>query len=424
MRHMKKAWSNMLAMVGVVLLAACLAGCEETEEYDELPDTNAEKTVIMYLPWTGNGSASLYRYFQQNITDINNAVTTEGGLGDKQLLIFISESATQGVLIRLRYENGVCFNDTIRTYNNTEDWNLTLNSKHWVTYLMNQVCSYAPADIYSLIIGSHGYGWIDAEHIQEASAAKALKRRLMMTPQGERPITRGSRSFGYTGLLTDISTLAEGIAESNIGKMQYILFDDCNMNNIETAYALREVTDYLIASPTEIMAYGMPYEKMWKYLADVSPNYDKICNEFYNFYSTYHVGEYDCGTIGVTDCSQVDSIASLMKQINKSFTFDTSLVNTVQNLDGYNPPIFFDLGDYVRNLCTDTELLATFEAQLQRLVPHKANTEYYFSALSRYGRHLITSYSGITISDPSQNEMAAGKSSTAFHAATHEEESE
>lgn len=41
--------------------------------------------------------------------------------------------------------------------------------------------------------------------------------------------------------------------------MEYILFDDCYMSSLEAAYDLRHVTRHLIACPTEIMAYGMPY---------------------------------------------------------------------------------------------------------------------------------------------------------------------
>ena len=44
---------------------------------------------------------------------------------------------------------------------------------------------------------------------------------------------------------TDITTLAKGISNAGL-KMEYILFDDCYMSSIEVAYALKDVTDYLI----------------------------------------------------------------------------------------------------------------------------------------------------------------------------------
>lgn len=42
-------------------------------------------------------------------------------------------------------------------------------------------------------------------------------------------------------------------------KMEYILFDDCYMSSVKAAYELREATRFLIASASEMMAYGMLY---------------------------------------------------------------------------------------------------------------------------------------------------------------------
>jgi len=97
-----------------------------------------------------------------------------------------------------------------------------------------------------------------------------------------------TRYFGgtTTKYQTDITSLAKGITMAGIKKMEYILFDNCYMSSIEVAYELRNVTNYLIASPTEIMAYGMPYAVVGEYLFGKT-NYKAVCNGFYSFYSTY-----------------------------------------------------------------------------------------------------------------------------------------
>lgn len=122
-----------------------------------------------------------------------------------------------------------------------------------------------------MIIGSHGVGWLPANY-------------------HEKPKTR---FFGGTTLeyQTDISTLTQSIKNANM-QMQYIMFDDCYMSTIEVAYDLREVTHYLIGCTSEIMAYGMPYNKMWKELSSISPNYQQITDIFYNFYSNYNTPLY------------------------------------------------------------------------------------------------------------------------------------
>ena len=48
----------------------------------------------------------------------------------------------------------------------------------------------------------------------------------------------------------------------NVLLRQFIMFDDCYMSSMEVAYDLKDVTDYIIASTSEVMAYGMPYEKV------------------------------------------------------------------------------------------------------------------------------------------------------------------
>lgn len=96
-----------------------------------------------------------------------------------------------------------------------------------------------------------------------------------------------------------------------------------------------------------------------------------------------------------------------MKEINHRYTFDPSLTSSLQRLDGYYPVIFFDYGDYVSKLCPDETLVARFNEQLNRTVPFKRNTEYFYS-MSR-GEVKINTFSGITISDPSTHSLASKK---------------
>ena len=181
------------------------------------------------------------------------------------------------------------------------------------------------------------------------------------------------------------------------------------MSSVEVAYDLKDETDYLIGSTSEVMAYGMPYAEIGQYLIG-KVDYEGICDGFYSFYSNY--SEMPCGTIAVTDCSELDNLAAIMKEINHQYTFDSSLTSSLQRLDGYNPVIFFDYGDYVSKLCPDKTLVAQFNEQLNRTVPFKRNTEYFYS-MSR-GKVKINTFSGITISDPSTNRLASGKKETAW----------
>ncbi|MGP1493268.1 MAG: clostripain-related cysteine peptidase [Prevotella fusca] len=362
------------------------------------PPTEAENTIFVYMPWSGS-PGSLYPFFQKNLTDIKQAVESQGGLGDKHLIVFISDSPSKGSLINVKYQQGRCVDDTVAVFNNTLA-SQQLNSANWITTVLKRVQAYAPARSYSMIVGCHGMGWIPGNSgTRSRYTTSAFRRRDV-----ERlPLTRW---FGGDTYKTDISTFDKGIEQSGIGKMQYILFDDCYMSTIEVAYELRHSAKHIIACPTEIMAHGMPYDLLWTELSKSSPDYGSICDTFYNFYISY---SYPYGTIGVIDCSQIDGMVDIMKSINHSGNLVSVSEDDVQIMDGYQPAMFFDMGDYVRKIAkNETALLARFERQLSLLVPYKRNTPSFFTEVRSPGVGdvlPINTYSGITISDLSSNTM-------------------
>ncbi|WP_294475375.1 clostripain-related cysteine peptidase [uncultured Bacteroides sp.] len=400
-----------------LFLSFSMGSCEKVEWISTTPDTEEtdpddeeeepadrsdnDQTVFMYLPWSTN----LLPFFGDNINDMKTIIG-KNILKNERVVVFLASSPTKATLFELTYKKGKCKEKALKEYNFET---LEYTTAEGITSILNDVKQYAPAKRYAMTIGCHGYGWIPKSGMSSRSGFRANK---MHWEYENVPMTRffGGLSTAYQ---TDITTLATGISDAGL-KMEYILFDDCYMSTVEVAYDLKEVADYLIACPTEIMARGMPYEIIGQYLiGDI--DYNSICNEFYAFYSTYE--EMPCGTIGVTDCSELDNLASMMKAINQQYTFDSSLTSSLQRLDGYSPVIFFDYGDYVSKLCKDSELLEQFNEQLERTVPFKRNTDYYYSRSS--GRVKINTYSGITISDPSTNPDTSSKEETAWYKATH-----
>ena len=112
------------------------------------------------------------------------------------------------------------------------------------------------------------------------------------------------------------------------------------MSSVEVAYELRGVTDYLIGSTSEIMAYGFPYASAGRHMLG-EVDYEGICDAFHAFYSTY---TYPYGTIGVTRCAGLEKLADIMRRINAAHAFDPGRLGDLQRLDGYTPTLFFDCG--------------------------------------------------------------------------------
>lgn len=387
---------RIFAMLCATVLCLSFVSCEKDDDGGS-EETN-ERTLFMYMPWSSNLTAN----FRQNIADMEECISGNG-LNNEKVVVFLATSSSKAEMFEICLDNGKCERKTLKEYVNP-----ACTTAAGIASILGDVKSFAPAKVYSMTIGCHGMGWIPVGETRGRDATVVK----MHWEHGNVPETRyfGGTTAEYQ---TNISTLAEGIGQAGM-RMEYILFDDCYMSSIEVAYELKDVTDYLIASTSEIMAYGMPYATMGKYLLG-TPDYRAVCETFYDFYSSYE--EMPCGTLAVTDCSELDDMALIMKEINSRYSFDGSLAESVQRLDGYTPPLFYDFGDYVATLCDDRVLLQEFNDQLDRTVPYKTHTDYFYSMAS--GMIPIRAFSGITTSDPSVNSLAVTKTNTKWYKATH-----
>lgn len=390
--HSYKNIITFILPVFIFLISSC-----DDSDTDVKEPAIAEQTVFMYMPWSGE---DIYPYFLENISAFERAIKNNKGLNGKKLMVFISSDGSNACMFKISYKNNKCVRDTLKKYTfNTPEY----TTSSGIRSILTEVMAEAPANNYAMIIGCHGMGWIPVG----TTVARTKKSNAG---------AHKTRYFGHSSdskYQTDITTLAEGIKTAGV-KMDYILFDDCYMSNIETAYDLKDATNYMIASTCEIMIVGMPYDLIGGSL--LKNDYKGVCENFYYFYSNY---EKPCGTIGVTDCREIEQMAAIMNEINTS-SFDTEAdISGVQKLDGLSPTVFFDFGDYVSKICKDEELLYKFNAQLDKLVPYKAHTETFYSNFTGAQKQ-INSFSGLTISDPTTNSrVKALKEQTAWYIATH-----
>lgn len=399
------------------VILACtmiLSSCSEDEPVN-VEDFN-KQTILVYMPWSGDSNVSgLYKIFKENLDSIESGIKAKKGLKGSRLVVFLSKSATESELYEVKYENKEFVHQPIKTYSGN-----AYTTASGIAEIINDTKSAAEALNYAMIIGCHGTGWTYKANWKDYPYQ--AKKYNFMTRQRVTQWER-TRFFGSVNDLenyaTDIEVLAEGIAQTGT-KMQYILFDDCYMANIETAYMLKDVCNFLIGSTSEVIAIGMPYASMWASLATPVPNYATAVNKFHEFYSNYKVAS---GAIAVIDCRQVDGLANIMRDINAVYTLDDKQRDSIQVLDGFKPNIFFDLGDYVDKLCQDERMKATFKAQLAKVVRSKSVTDSIYSYIYPYERPKfikIKNFSGITISDPTLHVAPSrGLQQTGWWKATH-----
>lgn len=410
-RYIKAIWMTF----SIIITCLLLSSCSKDDPNNDNPDS--QHTVLLFMPWTGDATNNhgLYSSFIQNLNSIEQAVIDNKGYAG-HLIVFLSTSASESQLYEIVYDNGNIRRNTIKTYTDT-----SYTTASGLAQVLNDVKATTRSSSFSMIIGGHGSGWTYAADWEQSShAAKAAPHSTAHDDEASPyPTTRFFGSHLPNEYAIDIETLAKGISQTGI-TLQYLLFDNCYMANIETAYELRHVTNWLIASTSEIISIGMPYSSMWSNLSASDPSYKNIVDSYYDFYSSYST---PCGSLSAIDCRQMDDLASMMRDINSRYTITDAITDSIQVLDGYKSAMFYDLGDYVDHLCTDSTLLDEFHTLLKRAVPYASTTNTLYSYIYDRPTYItVNTFCGITISDPSQNQIAAnGKTRTAWWKATHAE---
>lgn len=411
-------------MVGV----SCSNG--DNPDGPDVPVTPVGQTVFMFFPW----SNSLLSDFRRTVEDMQTVVA-QRSMKDERVMVFMATSEREAVLFELKKQNGRCLTDTLRRYSDRP-----FTSRQWLTSLFSEVMTLAPASRYGMVVGCHGLAWVPVQGQRNARKRLGSQERIdegdnlykeekidkeglykeeridkegddLMHFEVQGPVT--TRFIGGTYPETQIETtdLADAMADAGL-HTEYILFDACYMSSVEVAYELKDVTHYLIASPTEVLSYGFPYITMGKHLLG-TPNYKGIADSFISFYSSYYL---PYGTVAVTDCTQLDALAAIAQQINAAAA-EQLVPNGVQIMDGYSPTLFYDLGHLMSLKDAGTVLTAAFAEQLEKTVPYKGHTSQYFTALKDAPVD-IKHYSGLNTSQGSLNHMADRLSETAWYKAT------
>lgn len=450
--QIKKFCSLIIATLFIVVGVSCSNG--DSPDGPDVPVTPVGQTVFMFFPWSNN----LLSDFRRTVEDMQTVVA-QRSMKDERIMVFMATSEREAVLFELKKQNGRCLTDTLQRYSDRP-----FTSRQWLTSLFSEVMTLAPASRYGMVVGCHGLAWVPVQGQQNVRKRLGSQERIdeednlykeekidkeglykeeridkegddLMHFEVQGPVT--TRFIGGTYPETQIETtdLADAMADAGL-HTEYILFDACYMSSVEVAYELKDVTHYLIASPTEVLSYGFPYITMGKHLLG-TPNYKGIADSFISFYSSYNL---PYGTVAVTDCTQLDALAAIAQQINAAATEQINAAtaeptngasegklntarsgknvpNGVQIMDGYSPTLFYDLGHLMSLKDAGTVLTAAFAEQLDKTVPYKGHTGQYFTALKDTPVD-IKHYSGLNTSQGSLNHMADRLSETAWYKAT------
>lgn len=387
-----------LFLVGIIIFT--LPSCSKNKE--EPAAIATPQTLLFYF--VGTDLDQRGGHLRNNRKAIKAALNYNIQGNSRVILFHQNGQKKQGDIVEMQYKNGLCEESVLATVTLPEQMNATELGN-----IFSQMMQFAPADRYSLIIGSHGKGWIPIGASPESSAGATVKDGKMhllthedLWQQKGDVVTRFLGDDNNPENNFNVTTLAQAIASTG-KKMEYILFDACFMANVESLYDLRHSAKYIAASACEIMGAGFPYMDILPLmLQNNGTTYDlpRICETYYlDYKDDVH---YPSGAIALIECSQLDALAKAMKAVNAAKQKNYRVEN-LQSFERMQNHIFFDLGDYVDNMCDDSAVKEAFNKQLNQTVIKKYTPEKFYSAYpwQNSGICELNKFCGISTSAPS-----------------------
>ena len=234
-----------------------------------------------------------------------------------------------------------------------------------------------PSEKFGLVLWSHSMGWLPNGYssglrMTRGKAEQDFPRTRYIGPDfhpGDVPTSDN---------MIEVDELAESLPDH---VAEYIWFDVCLMGCVEGLYAVRNKCNYLIASPTEVLAEadydasGIPYAKVLPYMFGGAEELKQACRAYYNHYNGMKYDVLRSATITLVDAKQLDGLYDVVHGIlgghlSEVESMDTSGLQAYHTKDG--PGVFFDLKDMVNRLkSTDDAIL---EAQLEKTVVYTEAT--------------------------------------------------
>ncbi|MDR2119681.1 MAG: hypothetical protein LBP64_02225 [Tannerella sp.] len=335
-----------LVILPLILLLAGLHGCIKEIRTVVVP---SGRTVLVYMI-----ASNLGNMMDNNIADMIHSATSDN-LNGGNLVVFYSKNQREAELFEIKEGAGrVVARHHIRTY---ED--MSAVSPETMQRVIRDVVEMYPNKSYGMILSGHATSWLPANVIT-------------------------LRAFGEeNGKRMELRELAEGLPDK---RFDFLIFDACSMAAVECVYELRNKADYIMASPSETMSYGIPYKTVLPFLFTEEANLEKAAESFYLFYKNDFAGA-PYGNISVVKTSELEALALIAGEIISGT--DISVVYTPPLPDWQllsywagSPTALYDFADVIGRLATG-EQYTRFNVCLNKTVIAAFATEYTYCSGNR-----------------------------------------
>lgn len=337
----------------LVFLLICVVSCKK-DIVVPAQSPPSQRTLLVFM----GGDNNLYKETYDKLEALRKGYTS--GMG--RLIVFQSAKGITPRLVEIQTgTNGEGQIREIKTYKNYSTASTMLFKE-----VLNDIKVCARAESYGLILFSHGSGWMPQQSLLQPYALTMDK---------------------------DDMNLRDFAAAIPDHFFDFMIFESCLMSGIEVMYELKDKTNFVVASSSEIVSPGFTpiYGRLLSYLYQPEAKLKDFAQLYFDYYNQQK-GASRAATIAITDTRQLDSLVKWVSE-NALLKLSEDQLKTIQHFDrfvGYS--LFFDFEDYYQHLspAASHEKLALL---LSKAVPFKAATPTF---LKNYNGFNIAVFSGLT----------------------------
>lgn len=364
----------LILLTAFLLPTGCVNDCTDCDFGPVMP--RHSRVLFHYLAMDND----LVSYGRRNVSDMFAGATAENLNGGAIVVFSDMRSDPYSCLIYIYADRkGTTHQDTIYR------WDTNLDSSKPETFVdaLDKARQLVVTDSWALGAGSHGSGWMPAAmHNKYLRAVTRLRSLMDADVEDEWYIRDPFNGAGTRALLNDgasymeVSDFADAIPD---GLFEFAIMDICYTGGVEFAYAMRNKAKQLILSPAEVIAYGMPYDRIIQYIFADTPVLGSggVCDVYNDFYAEdFQNGGY-FATIALYDCTKMEAFATTMREVlgpmeSQMHAMTQTDLGTLQRFDRLYYNLMFDVQELVYKLYpAGNQARTAFDAALAEVVKYK-----------------------------------------------------
>lgn len=363
----------------IILFAMTVVGCHDKElgyENDivwppEKPEL-FDRTVLVYVM----GENNLSSYISSELKELREGSV---GIGNNALIVYVDKADSREMPYILWIRDGQTADSCALDYDPISSDPVEMKR------ILDYTSTNFPAKEYGLVLWGHASGWLTEDSVKPTNRNNTIKRAYGMD--------NGRNASTMSGKWINISTLSQTLSEWK--HLKYLFADCCQFQCIESAYELRNVADYIIASPAEIPNEGAPYHTVSKGLFDLSDMFYKTIVDSYfeqvipfdGYASSLTWYYYKMNAripLSVIKTSELDQLAIATHEALQSFLpqsggiapnlLSEKLIYYRGNTSSMKESVMYDMNDFILHYATPSAY-SNWKTAFEQAVIYKVNAK-------------------------------------------------